>query len=170
MKKVASKPNHAALKLQATTDEEMNEAVNLARNVATNANVHAGTAMLPWLAQAYGEVDLNELIATLRLQTNALKSGGMEDIEAMLFNQALTLQTMFTALSRRAASNSGEYMGATETYLRLAFKAQSQCRTTLETLAEIKNPRPSTFVKQANIANGPQQVNNSTREIGRAHV
>ena len=51
-------------------------------------------------------------------------------------------------------------MGATDTYVRLAFKAQSQCRSTLETLAEIKNPRPATFVRQANIANGPQQVNN----------
>lgn len=29
-----------------------------------------------------------------------------------------------------------------------------------ETLFEMKNPRPVAFVKQANIANGPQQVNN----------
>jgi hypothetical protein len=28
-------------------------------------------------------------------------------------------------------------------------------------LAEIKNPRPVAFVKQANFAQGPQQVNNS---------
>jgi len=30
--------------------------------------------------------------------------------------------------------------------------AQSQCRTTLEALAEIKNPRAVAFLKQANIA------------------
>jgi hypothetical protein len=29
-----------------------------------------------------------------------------------------------------------------------------------ETLFEMRNPRPAAFVKQANIANGPQQVNN----------
>ena len=44
-------------------------------------------------------------------------------------------------------------------YLRLALKAQGQCRATLETLATIKNP-PTVFARQANIANGPQQVNN----------
>ena len=61
---------------------------------------------------------------------------------------------------RRAALNLGEYPKAAETYLRLALKAQSQCRTTLESLAEIRNPRPVAFVKQANIAHGHQQVNN----------
>ena len=54
----------------------------------------------------------------------------------------------------------GGYMDAGERYLRLALKAQSQCRTTVESLAEIKNPRPVAFVRQANISNGPQQVNN----------
>jgi hypothetical protein len=44
--------------------------------------------------------------------------------------------------------------------LRLGLKAQSQCRATLETLATIKNPQPVAFVRQANIAHGPQQVNN----------
>ena len=43
--------------------------------------------------------------------------------------------------------------------MRLALKAQGQCRATLETLAAIKNP-PVVFARQANIAHGPQQVNN----------
>jgi len=30
----------------------------------------------------------------------------------------------------------------------LALKAQAQCRATLQTLAEIKNPHPVAFVKQ----------------------
>jgi hypothetical protein len=46
--------------------------------------------------------------------------------------------------------------------MRLSLKAQSQCRSTLEALAEIKNPKPVAFVQQANIAHGPQQVNNGT--------
>ncbi|MFI3222522.1 MAG: hypothetical protein QX191_05740 [Methylococcaceae bacterium] len=46
-----------------------------------------------------------------------------------------------------------------ESYMRLAFKAQAQCRTTLEALATIKNP-PIIFAKQANITNGHQQINN----------
>jgi hypothetical protein len=43
--------------------------------------------------------------------------------------------------------------------MRLALKAQSQSRATVETLAAIKNP-PVVFARQANIAHGPQQVNN----------
>jgi hypothetical protein len=42
-------------------------------------------------------------------------------------------------------------------YLRLALKAQSQCRATCETLAVLKNP--PVFTRQANVVNGPQQVN-----------
>ena len=40
------------------------------------------------------------------------------------------------------------------------LRAQSQCRATIETLAVIKNPQAVAFVRQANIAAGPQQVNN----------
>jgi hypothetical protein len=43
----------------------------------------------------------------------------------------------------------------------MAMKAQNQCRMTLETLSTIKNP-PVVYAKQANIAHGPQQVNNGT--------
>ena len=78
----------------------------------------------------------------------------------MLIAQAHTLDELFNHLARRARHNLGEYLIAGETYLRLALKAQSQCRATLETLAQIKNPPSVAFVKQANIANGPQQVNN----------
>jgi hypothetical protein len=57
----------------------------------------------------------------------------------------------------------GEHFDAFERYLRLALKAQNQCRATLETLAAIKNP-PVVFTKQANInhGNGNQQINNGT--------
>ena len=53
----------------------------------------------------------------------------------------------------------GEYIEASEKYMKLALRAQAQCRATIETLAAIKNP-PVLFAKQANISNGPQQVNN----------
>jgi hypothetical protein len=50
--------------------------------------------------------------------------------------------------------------------MKLALKAQAQCRATIETLAAIKNP--PVFAKQANIANGPQQVNNGSAHPPRA--
>ena len=78
----------------------------------------------------------------------------------MLVAQAHSLEAIFHELARRAALNMGEYINAAETYMRLALKAQSQCRATIETLALMKNPQPVTFVRQANVAHGPQQVNN----------
>ncbi len=43
--------------------------------------------------------------------------------------------------------------------MRLALKAQAQARSTAEALALLKNPQP--YIRQANIANGHQQVNNT---------
>ncbi len=54
----------------------------------------------------------------------------------------------------------GCYVETAETYLKLALRAQSQCRATLETLSNIKNPPLAGYVKQANIVHGPQQVVN----------
>ena len=121
-----------------------------------------------------GEQDLGELITGLKEQVRQVQDGDMRRVEAMLYGQAMTLQTIFTNLARRSAMNAGEYIKAADTYMRLALKAQSQCRATLEALAEIKNPRPVSFVKQANIANGPQQVNNgmpaSSAQYAQAHA
>ncbi len=54
---------------------------------------------------------------------------------------------MFLELARRSGANMGEYIQAAEAYMRLALKAQAQCRATLETLANTKNP-PVVYVRQ----------------------
>jgi PDZ domain-containing secreted protein len=46
--------------------------------------------------------------------------------------------------------------------MNMALKAQSQSRATIQALTELKYPKQATFVKQANIAGGNQQVNNIT--------
>ena len=75
-------------------------------------------------------------------------------------NQAHTLDLIFNNLTRRAVANMQEgYVPVAETYLRLALKAQSQSRASIESLAQIKNP-PVVYARQAYLANGPQQVNN----------
>lgn len=106
-----------------------------------------------------GAVDYCESIDVLMDQCAAVKKGNLGRVEAMLVSQAHSLDVLFASLARKAAGNMGEYLGAAETYMKLALRAQSQCRATLETLATIKNP-PVVFAKQANIAHGHQQVNN----------
>ncbi len=114
---------------------------------------------------AFGSIDVTEAVAVTRERIGKVKSGDMSGVEATLTAQAMTLDSIFNELARRAALNMGEHMAATETYLKMAFKAQSQCRSTLETLAEVKAPRVATFIKQANIAN-QQQVNNGGAGTG----
>ncbi|RDS79155.1 hypothetical protein DWU98_19315 [Dyella monticola] len=120
----------------------------------------AGTIIRYGQADA-GELSLTDLAHVLKDQADTISRGDLRNIEAMLGSQATALNVMFAELARRAAVNMGEYINATEIYLKLALRAQSQCRATLETLAVIKNP-PVVFAKQANIAHGHQQVNNGT--------
>jgi hypothetical protein len=51
-------------------------------------------------------------------------------------------------------------MPPTQALMSLAFKAQNQSRATLQELVDFKQPRKPTVVKQANISQGHQQVNN----------
>jgi hypothetical protein len=113
-----------------------------------------------------GEVDLAKLLDDLRERTKKVQGGDMQPVEAMLFGQAMTLETIFTSLARRATSQ--EYLKQFQAYLGMALKAQAQCRATLEALAEIKNPRPVAFVKQANISGGHQQINNGVQPATQA--
>lgn len=103
------------------------------------------------------EIDTPTLLATLREQAAAVQGGDLAHAEAMLINQASALQALFVRLSERAIEQTN--MPNLEGFMRLALRAQSQCRATVETLAAIKNP-PIVYARQANIANGPQQVNN----------
>lgn len=103
------------------------------------------------------EIDTPTMLATLRDQAAAVQGGDLAQAEAMLINQASALQALFVRLSERAMEQS--HMPNLEGFMRMALRAQSQCRSTLETLAAIKNP-PIVYAKQANFAAGHQQVNN----------
>ena len=103
------------------------------------------------------QLDTPALIDALRQQTTAVHKGDLRAAEAMLMNQAIALQSLFVKLSETGLQ--ADLLRQQETALRLALKAQSQCRATLETLANIKNP-PVVYAKQANVTTGPQQINN----------
>lgn len=131
----------------------------------TRPEVQAAATLQKWDGDSQ---EVNALIREMSAQTAAVNRGDLTRAEGMLLAQAHTLDAIFNYLSRRAHSNMGEYLTAAETYLRLALKAQSQCRATLETLALVKNPPNVAFVRQANIAHGPQQINNGMNAEGGA--
>lgn len=106
----------------------------------------------------FGELDLKTLVGELADQSAAVNKNDLRGLEQMLFGQAIALNAMFNEFARRAFG--ADRISNVESYMRLSLKAQAQSRATLQTLAEIKKPRPVAFVKQQNIAHGHQQVNN----------
>ena len=115
-------------------------------------------------ASAFGELSVTDCVAVMREKVAKVKGGDLADVEAVLTAQAYSLNAMFNSLAQRAHKNMGEYMGAFETYMRLALKAQAQSAKTVEMLAAIKNPPAVAFVKQANIGNAVQ-VNNGQEQV-----
>ena len=104
-------------------------------------------------------VEMDALVETLQASMGKSNAGDLSELEYMLIGQATALQTIFVSLAKRAQHQ--KYQKHLEGFLGLALKAQAQSRATIQAVIDLKYPRQSTFVKQANIAHGHQQVNNS---------
>lgn len=133
-----------------------------------NPAVGAAITIRQQPSEASKFLSLTPLMQELDKQCKAVQGGSLARGEAMLMAQAHTLDALFNHLAILGAKNLTGNIGHGETLYRLAFKAQSQCRSSIEALAEIKNPRSVAFVKQANIAGGHQQVNNGGEGYPRA--
>lgn len=144
-------------KTKSAVEADKAEKLRNSSRMAVSASVSAAAVVDSFAKDPFGSQDINELVTLLSSSMTDLNGGNMRKVENMLFGQAHALQSIFVSLARKGANQ--EYLKQYETHMRLALKAQSQCRATLETLAAIKNP-PVVFARQANIANGPQQVNN----------
>ena len=159
MSKAKDKPaatNPKILQVTVTAGRTQAQAVAAA---AASPSINAAIVMDAYQANIAGDVNLMALIESLQESTDKTKAGDLSNLEAMLIGQATALQTMFTSLAKRASHQ--EYLTQYGVYMTLALKAQAQSRATISALVDLKYPKQSaTFVKQANIANGPQQVNN----------
>lgn len=152
-------------KIQPTPETLLVEARKGEEDWQSVARVHSSPVTQAALSQkqiAAGkqELHLEGLINNLNQQVEAVADNKLDRPEAILIAQAHTLDAIFNDMTQRAVLNAGQYIDACDTYLKLGLRAQSQCRATLETLSEIKNPKSVAFVRQANIAGGHQQVNN----------
>jgi hypothetical protein len=98
------------------------------------------------------------LVEELADQCAEVSKGNLQQPEALLMAQSVTLDAIFQDLTQQAYKHIGQ-IDVLERLLRLAFRAQSQSRATVETLGNMKNP-PMVFARQANLTTGPQQVNN----------
>ncbi len=150
-------PRHQPHAFEVCTDTGENTSQALARIVTDST---ASAATLKVYSDTGESLGVNDLVKAMKRAGDEAVSGNMARTERMLATQLLTLDAMFNNLARRAHSQ--ESFKGIETLTRLALKAQAQARSTAETLGMLKNPMPS-FVRQANITTGPQQINNGTQ-------
>lgn len=150
-------PGKAPLRV-VETSEKSKERVHA--DLALSPTLNAAATVQMFGGGSFGKLEISETLEAVAHTVAAVRQGDMGGLEAMLVSQASALNSIFTELARRSGLNMGEHIEASEKYMRLALKAQAQCRANIETLAEMKNP-PLVIARQANFANGPQQVNNA---------
>lgn len=95
--------------------------------------------------------------AAIAVAMTAARNGDKAMPSDILSAQAVVLDTMFTELARRSAANIGQYIDAADRYMRLALRAQANCRATLEALAKLHQPREQT-VKHVHVNQGGQAI------------
>ncbi len=102
-------------------------------------------------------VDTRDLFKEIQKQELEIKKGNLVYIERYLYSQAIALNALFDRMLNQLAH--ADFTPQVQLSGMLALKAQAQCRATLATLAQIKNPDQITYVEQ-NI----QQQNNAINQ------
>ncbi|HXQ31812.1 MAG TPA: hypothetical protein VN790_07610 [Steroidobacteraceae bacterium] len=158
----ASNSEGAAKAKPQPADAPTSEAIAAARSIARTTlrpTVNSARTIQTVRGDKRDDLSLVSLVDALSEQCALVSSGNLSRPEAVLTAQMHTLDALFSRLTRLACQNL-DHFDAAERLFRLAFKAQSQARATVEALAVVKNP-PVMFAKQANLTTGPQQINNN---------
>lgn len=156
---VAQSHEDAAALIATMTPEERAEASRRRASAIVNGTYTSAHVSEVFGRRVFSETSLQDVVLALSNAGKEVASGDTSRIERLLTGQIVALNNIFADCAMRSHGNMGEYMAATETYMRLALKAQAQCARTAEVLGNLR-AGPTIFAKQANIANGPQQVNN----------
>lgn len=149
-----SKPLELRLEKGQTHDEAM-------ANAILSPNLKAGHTITE-SCYSYGEdLDINKICERLSSNISECKQGNFEQADELLISQAHTLDTLFHKMALKSLNS--EYLEHMKAYMAIALKAQNQCRMALDSLANIKNPRPYIQNNKAQY----QQVNNG-EQLSRA--
>ncbi len=147
-----------ALTVEQSTEETGAEAMARALLQPTLKNALAASAFASKpLGENFEAPGIGDYVKHVQCVTKNAAEGDLQIASELLAAQAIALDSMFAELARRSASNMGEYIEASERYGRLALKAQSNCRTTLEALAKLHLPREQT-VRHVQVNDGGQAV------------
>ena len=160
-----AQPDSARAIIPATTPTD-DERIQAGRN-ATDPAFAAGNVICS-TKRDLDSIDVAEIFTQLKAQAEAIQAGDLSLFDAMLVNQAVALQSLFADLAVKASAGT-KSPELFEMQLKLAMRAQNQCRATIQTLLESRNQ--TVFIKdQVNVSNGSQQVNNNQLAHAGAHV
>ena len=160
---IMQKKTMKAHEINITSDNPDEKPGKTVAKAALKCGIGSALLVTEYTSGIYGDtVEVGDWMHVLAETIKEAQSGKTENTEAVLTAQALALDAIFTSMAKKA--NLNNRMDQIELCMRLALKAQNQSRATLQTLAQIKNPQKAVFMRQANIAHGPQQVNNATSE------
>ena len=145
--------------LEVKGDDDESREATLARLALTPGTRHAalGNSYAASLFSPNHTLAITESTAVFAKAMGKARDGDKAMASDILAAQALALDTMFTDLASRSAANMGQYLNAAERYMRLALKAQANCRATLEALAKLHQPREQT-VKHVHVNEGGQAI------------
>jgi len=166
MAKTKMKPAAAPPKNRLTVNVHVEKGEDVDRAIGRtylSPEVNAGLNMSAW----NGELSVDGIRRALSEQINEVAGGCMSRPEAMLLPQAHVLDSLFNVLAAKAQNQT--YIPNLETFLRLALKAQAQCRATIQTLSDVKNPSV-VYARQANFSGGHQQINNNVPGQATTHA
>lgn len=164
---MSGKKDHKPLQVSMRSDEDP-DAVMAA--LVISPEMSAGMVAHAFTGNTLGDdvAGITQLVDALKDSTRRVNEGDLSSLEGMLVAQATALQGIFTSYAKRAQLQ--QYQKNLESFMGMALRAQAQSRATIQALVDLKFPRQATFVKQANIAHGPQQVNNGVVSGPKADV
>lgn len=145
------------LEVEKRTNEKIGR--TLARITLDPQTRNASLAM-SFGSQVFGDQmkpDIAETSAVLGEEIQRAMKGDLSLASRIYTSQAISLDALFTEMARRSGNNMGQYPDAADRYMRLALKAQAACRSTLEALARLHQPREQT-VKHVHVNEGGQAL------------
>ena len=139
------------------TDAEMKQQAKV-HQAALHTDCFASAAMT--MSRLHGNFDIVTGMNALVNSADKINDGNLNEIEQMLMTQAKALDFFFYQMLGKLADTHN--VKQIQAYTDIALRSQNQSRKALSVLADFKNPRRATFIKQQNNAIN-QQVNNGAK-------
>jgi len=114
--------------------------------------------------------DLTDTVDIMAEACKKVRANDLSDQRDILTSQAMALDAIFTVMIMRSENNLKDYFDASQRFMRMALKAQAQCRTTIEALDRLARGGEQ-VIKHVHVDNrGGQAVIADSVQTGRQNA